>query len=178
MSSSRSPSPSRASWPCSSTASGNRLWVLNLGWAIFLTGLLAFSGVSARLRNLAARLGRSWFLTIGLYVVMYLAVVFVIDLPLSFYEGFVRLHAYGLSNQTLEQVDQRLGDRAWRLDGRRVRPDLGPLPAPGAQPPALVALHDGCSRCRSCSSTMLIVPIWIDPLFNKFGPMKDKCARA
>ena len=44
---------------------------------------------------------RWWFPTVGLYVVFYLALVFLIDLPLAYYLGFVRQHAYGLSNQTL-----------------------------------------------------------------------------
>src|ERR1017187_9004949 len=66
--------------------SGNWLWVLNVAWAVLLPGLLAFSGFAARVRNLAAKLaGGNWFFTIGLYVVMYLALVFVIELPLAFY---------------------------------------------------------------------------------------------
>ena len=81
--------------------SGMRLWALTEIWALLLPGLIAFSGLSARLRNLARRLGRWWFPTVGLYVVFYLALVFLIDLPLAYYLGFVRQHAYGLSNQTL-----------------------------------------------------------------------------
>ena len=38
--------------------SGNWLWMLNVAWAMLVPGVLAFSGFSARLRNLAARLGR------------------------------------------------------------------------------------------------------------------------
>ena len=81
--------------------SGNWLWVINRLWALIVPGVLAFSGLSARLRNLARRLGRGWFLTIGLYMIMFLAIMYVIDFPLSYYQGFVRQHAYGLSNQTL-----------------------------------------------------------------------------
>ena len=44
----------------------------------------------------------------------------------------------------------------------------------GPQPAPLVALHGAALASRSCSSTVLVKPIWIDPLFNKFGPMKDK----
>ena len=121
--------------------SGNWLWVFNRLWAIARAGGLAFSGFSARLRNLAQRLGGDWFFTVGLYMVMYLAVVFVIDLPLSYYEGFVRLHAYGLSNQTLGQVVPRLG----RSPGRRRWPSGSPSPGfpicSGPKSAALVALH-------------------------------------
>src|SRR5437868_4612371 len=36
--------------------SGNGLWAINQVWAILLTGTLAFSGASARLRTLAQRM--------------------------------------------------------------------------------------------------------------------------
>ncbi len=81
--------------------SGNWLWVINRFWALLVPGIFAFSGASARLRDLAKRLGRNWFFTIGLYMLMFLPIIFIVDLPLSYYQGFVRQHAYGLSNQTL-----------------------------------------------------------------------------
>ena len=109
---------------------------------MLIPGVLAFSGFSARLRNLAARLGRTWFLTIGLYVVMYLAIVFLIDLPLSYYEGYVRLHAYALSNQTLVKWFQDSFISSGGLDGRGLCPGVGSLSGAGAQPEAVVALHD------------------------------------
>src|SRR4051794_32842648 len=40
--------------------SGNALWVFNRAWVILLTGALAFSGASARIRTLAQRMGRNW----------------------------------------------------------------------------------------------------------------------
>ena len=135
-------SGSRARSPSSIYRSGNWLWMLNSVWAVLLPGLLAFSGFSARLRNVAARLGRVWFFTIGLYVVMYLAIVFLVDLPLSYYEGYVRLHAYGLSNQTLGKW---FGDSVIRLAISMVgglRSGLGSLSFACSQPEALVVVHD------------------------------------
>ncbi len=81
--------------------SGMWLWAFDVCWGLIVPAVIVFSGFSAVLRNLARRLGRWWFPTVGLYVVLYLAIVFLIDLPLSYYEGFVRQHAYGLSNQSL-----------------------------------------------------------------------------
>src|SRR3970040_88847 len=80
--------------------SGNLLWVVGSIWGLFVPAVLLFAGVSARGRDWARRVGRRWFFVIGLYFVAFAAIVFLIDLPLSFYEGFVRQHAYGLSNQT------------------------------------------------------------------------------
>src|SRR5262249_8541783 len=83
--------------------SGNWLWAINRIWALTLTGTLAFSSASSRLRSLAQRLGRNWFFTVGLYVILFQVIVWVLDLPLAYYQGFVRLHAYELSNQTLHK---------------------------------------------------------------------------
>jgi Zn-dependent protease with chaperone function len=153
--------------------SGNWLWLVNHAWAILFTGGLAFSGLSARIRNVARRLGRNWFFTVGIYVVIYLAITYLIELPLSYYEGFIRLHAYGLSNQTLGR---------W-LRNRSVA--LGADMAIGfalawipylllARSPPRWWLHVSILTVPLLFITMLVMPIWYDPLFNHFGPMKNK----
>src|SRR5439155_2752769 len=81
--------------------SGNVLWVMDQVWSLLIPVLFLFSGFSARIRSWAQRLGRKWFFVIGLYVVIFSAINFVIDIPMTYYEGFVREHAYGLSNQTI-----------------------------------------------------------------------------
>ncbi len=152
--------------------SGNRLWILNVVWAVMVPGLLAFSGFSARLRSVAARLGRVWFVTIGLYVLMYLAIVFVVDLPLAYYEGYVRLHAYGLSNQTLGKW---FGDSVMRLAiSMAAGVALAWVPyLLIARSPKRWWLYTAVLSVPFLFAVMLIKPIWIDPLFNRFGPMQD-----
>ncbi len=151
----------------------NCLWALNRVWAVVLTGALAFSGVSARLRNLAGRLGRNWFFTVGLFVVMYLVVVFVLDLPLSYYEGFLRLHGYGLSNQTWQKW---LGDSFIRLAiEMAVGFALAWVPyLLLARSPRRWWLYTSILSVPFLFIAMFVEPIWIDPLFNKFGPMKNQ----
>jgi STE24 endopeptidase len=152
--------------------SGNRLWMLNAVWVVLVPGLLAFSGFSARLRTLAARLGRAWFVTIGLYVVMYLAIVFLVDLPLSYYEGYVRLHAYGLSNQTLGKW---FGDSVIHL-GISMAVGFALAWVPYwllARSPKRWWLYTAMLSIPFLFAVMLVKPIWIDPLFNRFGPMHD-----
>jgi Zn-dependent protease with chaperone function len=153
--------------------SGNWLWVINHIWALLVPGVLAFSGASSRLRTLAARLGRVWFLTIAFYMIMFLVVVFIIDLPLSYYEGFSRQHAYGLSNQTLAK---------WFKDSLL---SLGVDMTAGvafvwvpflllARSPKRWWLYTAILSVPFLFFTTLVKPIWIDPLFNNFGPMKNK----
>ena len=152
---------------------GNWLWGLNRLWGLIVPGVLAFSGFSARLRNLARRLGKFWFLTIGLYIILFLAIVFLIDLPLSYYQGFVRQHAYGLSNQTLSK---------WLRDSLiglviQAAACVAFLWVPYlllAKSPRRWWIYTAILLVPFLFLTMLVKPIWIDPLFNEFGPMKNK----
>ncbi len=148
-------------------------WALNQAWAIAVAGGLAFSGASARLRNLARRVGRNAFLTVGVYIVLYLAAVFAISLPLSYYEGFVRLHSYGQSNQTLAKW---LTDTVIHLAVAMVAGfAFAWVPyALMARVPRFWWLLTTLLYIPFLFATMLVVPIWVDPLFNKFGPMKDR----
>jgi hypothetical protein len=83
--------------------SGNVLWVAATLWGFLVPAAIFFSGLSARLRDWAQAVGRGWFFTIAVYVLLYLTLVYLLDLPLNWYERYVRAHAYGLSNQTLGQ---------------------------------------------------------------------------
>ncbi len=81
--------------------SGNALWVLNEVWGLAVPAVILAIGASARLRNVARRLGGQWlFISAACFAVLYLALMFLIDAPLDFYEGYLRPHAYGLSNQS------------------------------------------------------------------------------
>jgi len=153
--------------------SGMWLWGFNRIWGLLLPGVIVFSGLSARLRNLARRIGKYWFLTIGIYIVLYLAIVFLIDLPLSYYQGFVRQHGYGLSNQTLQKWlrDAFLGLLVEAVSGFLFVwiPYLLLVKSPRRW-----WIYTAILIVPFLFLTMLVKPIWIDPLFNDFGPMKNK----
>jgi Zn-dependent protease with chaperone function len=153
--------------------SGNWLWAVDTIWGIAVPAFLLFTGFSARIRDLARRIGRNWFFTVAVYGVLFTLLGFVLGLPLSYYSDFVREHAYGLSDQTAAKWwhDQLLGLAIgclftaltlwfpyWLL---RKSPRRWWLYTALASLPLLVVL-------------LVVTPIWIDPLFNKFGPMKDK----
>jgi STE24 endopeptidase len=152
---------------------GNVLWAFARVWDLAVPLALVASGASARLRDLAKRLGRVWFLSVGLYVVLYLLVVFLADLPLRYYAGFVRQHAYGLSNQTIGK---------WAGDSIKA---LGVDMLGGfcfawvpflliARAPRWWWLITALLSVPFIAFVTLIAPVWIDPLFNDYGPMKDK----
>jgi Zn-dependent protease with chaperone function len=97
----------------------------------------------------------------------------LIDLPLAYYLGFVRQHAYGLSNQTLAK---------WSTDAfLRLDVEMAVGFALAWVPYLLIArsprrwwVYTTLLCIPFLFVSVLVKPIWIDPLFNKFGPMKNK----
>jgi STE24 endopeptidase len=156
---------------------GTILWVVDNVWGLLVPALFLFTGFSARIRTWAARLGRRWFFTIALYFVAFSLLTFLVSLPLAYYEGYVREHAYGLSNQTLGK---------WARDALiqlLVGTVVGVL---FLWVPYLLLkrsprrwwLYTGLAIIPFLVLMILVQPIWIDPLFNTFGPMKDKTTEA
>src|SRR5260370_14773545 len=49
---------------------GNLLWLVGTAWDILVPCLFLFTGLSARLRTWAQRLGRRWFFVIAVYFIL------------------------------------------------------------------------------------------------------------
>jgi len=157
--------------------SGNIIWVFNTAWGLIVPALFLWTGFSGRLRDVAARIGRKWFFTVALYWVIFTLVSTIIDLPRVYYEGFVRQHAYGLSNQT---IGKWTSDQIASLGITLVIGSLV-LWIPYlllARSPRRWWLYTTLLAIPFIVLIQLITPIWIDPLFNTFGPMKDKALEA
>jgi Zn-dependent protease with chaperone function len=156
----------------------NVLWVVDTLVAFLVPGGILFAGWSARLRTWAARVtGGRRVPTLLLYVVAFLVLVSIATLPLDFYEGFVREHAFGLSNQTLGK---------WAADSvKSLLVSCIALPLGALVPYGL--LRASPRRwwvwCAGAALPLLVfiylvAPIWISPLFNHYGPLKDKTLEA
>lgn len=156
---------------------GNLLWLLNVAWGILLPSLFLFTGLSARLRNLARGLGRNWFLTIGIYFLLFSLLRYLLDWPLAYYQGFVRPHAYGLSNQTF---DKWLTDSLKSLMVGVIAGFLFLWVPYGflRRSPRRWWLYTGLLAVPFLFFVVMLVPIWVEPLFNDFGEMKDKALEA
>ena len=153
--------------------SGNVLWVVDAVWGLLVPAVFLFAGFSGRIQAWAERRTRRWVLVVVLYFVTFSAITFVLDLPLAYYEGFVRQHAYGLSNQTLTK---------WASDQIR---SLAVGVVMGAlflwvpylllkKSPRRWWLYTGLLMVPFLVFVVLVQPVWVDPLFNRFGPMKNK----
>jgi Zn-dependent protease with chaperone function len=149
------------------------LWILNTLWGFLIPALFLFTGFSARIRDLARRVGRLWYFVIVVYFVIFLLINFVIDLPLDYYQGFARQHAYGLSNQTFGKW---FGDE---VKGLLIGLIVGALflwifYLLLKKSPRRWWLYSGLLAVPFLILSILVTPVWIEPLFNKFGPMKNK----
>jgi Zn-dependent protease with chaperone function len=153
--------------------SGNALWAVDLALGFLIPIAFVFTGFSARLRDAARRLGRNWFFTLVVYFVFFALINFVIGLPWGYYTEFVRQHEYGLSNQTLGKW---FGDSAKGLLVGLVMGALF-LWVPFLllkKSPRRWWLYTSLLAVPFLFLMIVVAPIWIDPLFNDFGPMKDK----
>ncbi|HEV3163874.1 MAG TPA: M48 family metallopeptidase, partial [Isosphaeraceae bacterium] len=96
-----------------------------------------------------------------------------IDLPLDYYLGFVRPHAYGLSHQHLSKwlvdhvtalgVDMLMGVAVVWVPFWLIR-----------RFPRRWWLITAVLTVPFLFFMALVKPVWFDPLFNDFGPMKDR----
>jgi STE24 endopeptidase len=82
---------------------GYVLLLVDTAYSVVVSAILLWFGISAGMRNIAQAWTRSRFLQVPIYVVMFVLVTTVLSFPLNVYEGFVREHAYGLSNQNFLQ---------------------------------------------------------------------------
>ncbi|MBA2459199.1 MAG: M48 family metallopeptidase [Gemmatimonadales bacterium] len=154
------------------------IWALDLVLGLLIPAAVLWTGFSARLRSFAARVGRSrWFPTVALHGALYVVLVSVAYLPFAWYAGFARQHEFGLSNQS---AGRWLGD--W-----------GTGVLVGAAGAALVLwvpylllrwsprrwwLWTGLATVPLAALALLVTPLWIAPLFDRFEPMRDQVLEA
>lgn len=143
--------------------------------ALALLALLHL-GASARLRDFAERKSGNRLVQALLYYPALMLAYGALMFPLAFYSSFVLPHQYGLSNQSLA---------GWSLD-RAKQAAIG-----GAVGALVVALLYWSIR-RSprrwwlgfwfasiplAIAAVLLVPLVIEPLFNRFGPLRNEALR-
>jgi len=146
------------------------LW--NTLLALGISALLLWTRPSIAVRDWARRITRRRGLSDALYGGVYAVATWVLTLPLTIYQGFVREHAYGLATQ---------GFGAW-FSERLVELAVTTLIVALS-----VALLYGVLRLARERWWMwatvvavglmaigsLIAPVWIDPLFNTYKPVED-----
>lgn len=151
-----------------------QLWGLLYGFAV--AAVLLGSGLSRRMRDFAERRSRRPWVQAMLYGLQWMLVGFVLGLPLAIYQGFVREHQYGLATQ---DFGGWFGDQ---LKGLLVGLVL--------VPPILAALYAAVRRMGArwwigasagafalTLFLMMLAPVFIDPLFNDYKPLREGSVR-
>src|ERR1043165_2226164 len=147
-----------------------QLWDFLYGAAISL--LLLFTRWSARRRDFAERLTRVKPLQTAVYWIQYLITITILGFPRAVYEGYFREHKYGLATQTMGP---------WLLDQLKV---LGLGILGGAiitmilfgvvrKLPRTWWLWGALVTFAFAVFTVMIVPVYILPLFNKISRLED-----
>jgi STE24 endopeptidase len=153
--------------------SGNILWAVNQVWALVLPAVFLVSGLSSWLRRRAERLGRYWFFTVAIYFILFFTLYCLLSMPLEYYEGYVRGHQYDLSNQT---IGKWLHDEfmSW-LIGLAAGCLLLWVPYwLVRKSPRRWWIYCWVLSVPFIFAVMIVLPIWIAPLFNDFSEMHNK----
>ncbi|MFI5337830.1 MAG: M48 family metallopeptidase [Opitutales bacterium] len=110
------------------------------------------------------------------FIALYTAVMWIVNLPWDYYEGFVREHQYGLSNLTFGGW---LGERAIGfLPGVILGSLVGSLLYLGIRRfPQRWWVLAGVATPFFLGLLIVISPVFIAPLFNKYTPLTDARVR-
>jgi STE24 endopeptidase len=158
--------------------SGHAVWATATALDLLVPAAMLFTGFSARLRRRAERIARGrWFFVVATYGAAFVLVQAVVYLPFSWYVGYLRQHQYGLSTET---AGQWLGDWAKAVAITAVVVALVlwiPYWLLRASP-GRWWLWTGLLTAPFTALALIVVPLWIAPLFNEYGPMRDRALEA
>ncbi|HEY3778488.1 MAG TPA: M48 family metallopeptidase [Rhizomicrobium sp.] len=151
---------------------GYVLILVDAAYAIAVSALLLWAGLSAGMRNIAQRVTRSRFWQVPIYVAMFVVLTTALTFPLTLYERFFREHAYGLSNQNLAQW---LGDFGTAFAVELVATIIALT--------LVYAVIRASQRLWWAWATLVAValfavfaaaqPVFVAPLFNHYRPLAE-----
>lgn len=153
--------------------SGNVLWICQLFLSLLIPFVILATGWSGRLGAFAEKWGKIWFFSIAVYLAFFIAIYQALFFPLDYYTGYVRQHAYGLSTQSFGRWfnNELIGTVVLMLTAIAFVWIFYLLLK---KSPRRWWFYSAMVATAISFFLMFIQPIWIDPLYNDFGPMKNK----
>ena len=151
------------------------LWNLVVG--VTVTWAALHFGYAARLSAWVTRVtGRRRFAGTLLWAFVFMVATTLLTLPWTIYTEFVREHQYGMSTQTFAAW---LGDWA---KGFAIGTPLGALAIAGImagvrRSPTRWWIYAGGFTVVVMAFALMLAPVLIEPLFNKYTPMADSPLR-
>ncbi|MCF7972830.1 MAG: M48 family metallopeptidase [Phycisphaerae bacterium] len=152
-------------------------WSVQEIWSWFIPALILFTGLSGRLGRFTERIGKKQVIVTILFVAIYFLIDFLLTLPVNYFAGYARAHAYGLSNQTLGR---------W-LKGAAVNSGTMMVLYIIGFAVLRILIQRSPRRWWAYSSAvvaaiiffyLMIHPVWVAPLLNRYGPLQDKTLEA
>ena len=146
------------------------LWNFLLGAAISI--FLLNSRISARMRDFAERRTRFKAMQVAIYAIGYLLLTSLLSFPLLVYERFYREHQYGMATQTFaawfseQMIELAVGLIAFTIL-------LIALFAVFRRAPRMWWLWGTAIVAFFLAVGVMISPLYIEPLFNKYKPLSD-----
>ncbi len=153
--------------------SGNVLWILEQTWGLIVPLLFLLWGLTGKMSRFAHQWGKKWYFVIVIYLAMFLAISQLLNFPLDFYAGYLRQHDYGLSTQSLGRWFENYG-KGLLVAFISVAAFIWVFYLLLKKSPRRWWFYGSLASIGIMFIMMFVQPIWIDPLFNKFGPMQDK----
>jgi STE24 endopeptidase len=153
--------------------SGNILWIVQQIWSLIIPLLFLYKGFTGKLARISEKFGKNWYFTIVVYLVFFIFLTTLLNLPFDFYADYIREHSYQLST---ESFGRWIGQYALSMGVSMV--------AAAAfiwvfyyllkKSPRRWWLYGSLASTVILFIMMFVQPIWVDPLFYNFGPMKNK----
>ncbi len=147
-----------------------QLWGLLYG--LVVAWILLRSGLSRKMRDVGRRVSKRPWLVTMIYVAQWIVVGSLLALPLTIYQGYFREHAYGLATQTFGE---------WSFD--QIKELLVSLII---MPPVIALLYAAVRKAGGrwwiwatggafalILFFMMIAPVFLDPLFNDYKPLRQ-----
>lgn len=153
--------------------SGNILWIIQQAWSLIVPLLFLFSGFSSSLEKCAQKYGRKWFFALVCYLIMFIALYQLLNLPLDYYATYLRPHAYGLSTQTLARWIGNFG-KSTLVTTILSASFVWIFYLLLKKSPKRWWIYSSFVTIGIAFLMMWVQPLWIDPLFHHFGPMKNR----
>ena len=148
------------------------VWIVGLLWSLAVPAVVFASGLSARLAALAQLPSRRLFFVTALYALLYTSVALLLMLPFDWYATFLRPHAYGLSSQTeAKWISDTLVSFA--LSAGVTAALLWVPYLLLSRTPRRWWLWLSLLCVPFICFDMIVEPVWVQPLYNHFGRMKD-----
>jgi STE24 endopeptidase len=141
-------------------------------YAITVSAILLWLGISARIRDFAQSRTRSRFWQVPIYAIAYIVLTTAMTFPLTVFEDFIREHNYGLSNQNFLQW---FGDFGIGFAVNLVITTLliTVIYAVIRRAPRTWWLWGTVVTVFFLGIGILVQPVFISPLFNHYTPLPE-----